>query len=877
MATNSQSHFENSPTRAELNAQNRAGMSVHVAVPSGDVPCTSIETTSQKRERRSGPAPQPLTLIALALAAGIAFDRYLTLPIGVWFLVGISAVGIWWAVWRRLSTAAGRRGLSMVSSVALVMGAAACGGARHHMHWRLYDVTDIGRFAQTTPQPVCVEVIALAAPRTRPAPPADPLRSIPEKTRSTMHVRAVLLRDRAVWRSATGRATLTVDGSLPGIQAGDRLRVVGQLFAPAAPGNPGEFDFADYRRGNRELAAIRAENPDCVERIASGSTFSLMRFIDRVRSASDRQLWSSISRERAGLAAAVLLGAREQLDDDVTDQFLVTGTIHVLSISGLHVAILAGTLLIVFRTGWAPRRGSLVAVAVLTLAYTLVTDAEPPAIRATVLVWAACGAIFLGRTALGPNSLALAAIVVLMLNPADLFRTGTQLSFLSVATLMAVARRLRDREPLDPLSKLILATRPAPVRMARKLGAYIVELAFAGLAIWLVTTPLVLDRFHVVSFSSLVLNLVLWLPVLVAMISGFAVLSIGWLIPPLGPWLGAVCDWNLSIIERALEFSAAIPWGHAWTPAPPTVWLFGYYALLALPLVVPRFVRWRTSLALAIGCWAAGFFFAVVLHRAGAPDKLVCHFVDVGHGSAVLLELPDGQVWLYDAGRLGSPRAATRSIAAYLWSRRIGHIDALILSHADIDHYNAVPELLTKFSVGSIYISPHMFRKQTPPLDVLQRAMESTGVRVETLLDGRMLTADGCVARVLHPPAEGVVGNDNAQSLVLDVRCAGRRVLLTGDLEGMGLRRLLNTRPLDCDVLLAPHHGSPRSNPEAMISWSTPECAVFSSGQPQSVRNNPYHATMGPRALNTADVGAVRVILGRKEVNVRAWRIDPWE
>jgi competence protein ComEC len=101
--------------------------------------------------------------------------------------------------------------------------------------------------------------------------------------------------------------------------------------------------------------------------------------------------------------------------------------------------------------------------------------------------------------------------------------------------------------------------------------------------------------------------------------------------------------------------------------------------------------------------------------------------------------------------------------------------------------------------------------------------------------------------------------------------------LLTGDLEGMGLRRLLNTRPLDCDVLLAPHHGSPRSNPDAMISWSTPEWAVFSSGQPQSVRNNPYHATMGPRALNTADVGAVRVILGREEVNVRAWQIDPWE
>ena len=106
-------------------------------------------------------------------------------------------------------------------------------------------------------------------------------------------------------------------------------------------------------------------------------------------------------------------------------------------------------------------------MALITLAYTLVTDAEPPAVRTTVLVWIACGAMCLGRPPLGINSLALAAIIVLAINPADLFRIGTQLSFLSVAALMATASWWQRRPKADPLTQLIRATRPAPIRWAR--------------------------------------------------------------------------------------------------------------------------------------------------------------------------------------------------------------------------------------------------------------------------------------------------------------------------------------------------------------------------------------------------------------------------
>ena len=108
------------------------------------------------------------------------------------------------------------------------------------------------------------------------------------------------------------------------------------------------------------------------------------------------------------------------------------------------------------------------------------------------------------------------------------------------------------------------------------------------------------------------------------------------------------------------------------------------------------------------------------------------------------------------------------------------------------------------------------------------------------------------------------------RALYSSVEYDGRRVLLTGDLESEGVRRLLAGSPLDCDILMAPHHGSARSDPAAVVSWSTPEWAVISSGYSAAVSPNTYEPQLGPRALNTAEVGAVRARL-----SASAWRSAP--
>ncbi len=255
------------------------------------------------------------------------------------------------------------------------------------------------------------------------------------------------------------------------------------------------------------------------------------------------------------------------------------------------------------------------------------------------------------------------------------------------------------------------------------------------------------------------------------------------------------------------------PGNHTWVSGPANWWLIGFYGAIVCWALVPRVVpplRW--CLALAAGWSALGLTTSLLPWRTS--DRLECTFLSVGHGAAVIVELPGGKTLLYDAGRLGSPTLAARAVAGYLWSRGITHLDAVVISHADADHYNAVPALLEQFPVGAVYVSPVMFERAAGGLKALRAAIDKSGAPLREVHGGDRLSGVGDARiEVLHPPRVGVLGSDNANSIVLTVEYQGRRLLLTGDLESPGLEDVIAEEPFDCDVLLAPHHGSANSDP----------------------------------------------------------------
>jgi competence protein ComEC len=295
-------------------------------------------------------------------------------------------------------------------------------------------------------------------------------------------------------------------------------------------------------------------------------------------------------------------------------------------------------------------------------------------------------------------------------------------------------------------------------------------------------------------------------------------------------------------------------------------WLVGFYLLIAALVLLDR--MWTRKALAALGVW---LFVGLGLGFAPrASDEARVTFLAVGHGGCVVIETPDGRVLLYDAGTTGGPDAVRRVVAPYLWSRGINRVDEVFLSHADLDHFNGVPELLRRFHVEQVTMTPTFADKESPGVEAVLAELARRGVRTRVVAAGERLSAGGLTLDVLHPPPAGPPGNENTRSMVLLLRHEGHTVLLTGDLEGEG-QGLTTAKPIaPVDVMLAPHHGgktanAPKGSPEKpeaglMAAWARPRLVVSSqrAGTPTEHLRASYGA-VGATVWDTPTFGAVTV------------------
>ncbi len=827
-----------------------------------------------------GPAArhQPLVSLFAAGCCGVILDRYCSLPFGVVFVVGVVVWIAWFCLWRRK--------MERTAVFALLTAAACIGALWHHARWNSYEPNDVAMLARNVPTRVCLEATVLSAPTISPAPPRNPMNPIPQGDATKVRLQVHEVRDGLLWHNLTGDVSLTIDGHLLDIYVGDRVRVFGVLNCPEAPRNVGEVDRRRILRVRGELCSLRAKHPNCVQVVLRGSWASVRRWFYEFRADCNRLLWKNVDHEQAGLAAAVLLGARQQVDRRRNEDFFLTGTIHLLAISGLHVGMLAYMIWMVARSGIASRNGAILITAISIVLYAMLTNSRPPVIRATILIVAFCAARLSGRQAFSFNTLAMAGLVVLLMNPAELFRTGTQLSFLAVATLACSAPLLMPPMIDDPLDRLIANSRPWPVRVLRRVGSGIRRLWLTSTVIWLVALPLVLYHFHLVSPVAIFLNPVLMIPIAFALFGGFGVLVFGWLLPPLGWLFGWICGVSLWLIESCVQTAKPIYGSYAFLPAPAIWWVVATYVALAALVYSPRWrppLRWCVAtllLWIAIGLQTMG---GDEPRIAGERGELNCTFLAVGHGTSVVLELPNGQTLLYDAGRLGDPDLASRAVANYLWSRGKTHLDAVVISHADADHYNALPGLLECVSVGVVYVSPVMFDDPSQSLERFRQAVVRSGTPIRLLSAGQRLKVDKAMSiQALHPPKRGVAMSsskdvDNANSIVLQLDYQGRRILLPGDLEPPGLSHVLSRPKVDCDIVMAPHHGSLGSDPSEFSKWSSPDWVVISSGYRSGMNEvNEVFRETGAEVLYTARDGAIQVTIASGNLSIHSWDESGW-
>ena len=526
----------------------------------------------------------------------------------------------------------------------------------------------------------------------------------------------------------------------------------------------------------------------------------------------------------------IVIGDRSAVSPELDDRWRALGIYHVLSVSGLHLAVVAGLVFAVLRrliaaSPWGgrlrPARWAAPPSLVFAIGYTLVTGAQLATMRALVVIALVLVGMMLDRPLRLVDALGAAALIILVWHPADLLDPSFQLSFVAALTL---------------------ALRPSPIARGGRIRRWLVHGITTSAWIAITTAPLTAFHFQQVSAGGVIGNLVLTpLIELIALPLALAGVVLG----PFGSPLIWIATQLVSLVDGAAGVLAVgTPVGHI---AVATATAMGVLVALSMWLAT-RPHRTRADLL----AWAALCTMWALSRTPPALGTLRVTFVDVGQGDAAIIELPDGAVWLIDAGGNASARtlaaaaapgaAVTRVLAAYDHDR----IDLAILSHPHPDHYLGFAAIGVPIRElwSAIELEPAAPARggTLPAFSELAEALAARGTVFAHPSLGLVRAEAGVTLEILAPryvPGDGAppiaaadpVRSTNDNSLVIAITYRGRRILLLGDVEREGEDALVTAGVGRADVVKVPHHGSPTSSSAALVAATRPALAVISCGR----------------------------------------------
>lgn len=600
--------------------------------------------------------------------------------------------------------------------------------------------------------------------------------------------------------------SLDVSLFLPGTEdppaVGSTLRLRGYLARSAGFANRGATPPGPWRIRIKSRLLMEVESPPGrLDRI-SGALRT------RVEAAYRAAGPESGGGQGKALARALVLGDASDLPLEWKRALRVTGLYHLMSVSGVHLALVAAAIWTL--GGWLPRSVRLLLMLAGMGLYLLLVGPLPPLVRAAVMGGLAVLALLAQRPPAAMNALGWAVVLLVAHRPDLVNQPAFQLTVAATAGILLLGPRLAER-------------------WSAVLPHWLATSLAVSVAAQLATIPWILPRFYLLSPASPLLNLIAvpWTGLVLGaslLWTGLALIS-----PPLAAWFLPVLD----ALAAPFAWPCQVPpevWGTlplrlpAWGAWALAVWLGSLLLMRSSRLWVRRARTCAvvlTLVALAVSGWLGW-----PGHRRG-PELAM---LDVGQGDAILLRdgnravLVDGGGW--DGGDLGG-----RVLLPALLAEGIRSLDALVMSHPDRDHCSGLVDIAAYLPVREVWMGYGW-----DPQSCAGRLAALPGVKTRLLAAGDQESLGGWNLKVLHPELDERRG-ENERSLVLLAETAGKRALLTGDVESWAEQRLLSccAPDLRVDVLKVAHHGSRTSTGESFLEEARPRLALISAG-----RNNVY-------------------------------------
>jgi competence protein ComEC len=667
---------------------------------------------------------------------------------------------------------------------------------------------------------------------------------------------------------------------------GDRVRAVVRLLPPEIYHDPGVWSRADFLldEGITSSATVVADH---IERIGpSPGAFVSCRVSAWQRASTERLLALPgamrnlpaplrLSADDAVMLSAMVAGDRAYLTHALRVGFERTGSFHMLVVSGLHLAIVAGCLFWIFKRLRLPRVSATLLTIAASFAYALFTGFATPVQRSFWMVTLYLLGRLLYRERSPLNTIGFAALCLLVVSPRSLFDSSLQMTLLAVVAIAGVAapllqgtihpyatatRELKliavDIKLAPPLAQFRVLMRMVAERLQRAVSGTIawrvfpwcvrfairaLELVVISCVVELAMTLPMAFYFHRITIFALPVNLLV-LPLLAVLMPAALLtllLLVVWPAAAVVPAMvvALVMHVGITIVRVFGSFTLGdfrIPGPLLWQSA-------AFCALLGAAIALARGSLKLGDRRLRVGAWVALALAALAAVLPRSVDRpggaMLMETIDVGQGDSLLLITPDGKTLLIDGGGFGGgPRQAAQDfdigeevVSPALWARGIRHLDAVALTHAHSDHMGGLPAILRNFHPEELWVGNN---PRVANYIALLGEAATLHVRVRSFRAGDAFTFGSTQINVLAPFRDYQLEAEptNNDSLVLHMAYGATSVMLEGDAEAPIEQAMLSETGLASTLLKVGHHGSITSTRPEFLARVAPQWAVISCG-----------------------------------------------
>ncbi len=700
----------------------------------------------------------------------------------------------------------------------------------------------------------------------------------------------IRFRDDPDFLPSTGKILLRLQGEWPAaFVPGDQMVIRTDLRRVESYRTPGNFDYAQHLARKNIWISGFIRSSLFLQKLKDQPTLfnNLLYLPERLRTAIGRHIDASVSEESRGLYRAILIGDCSRVDEAILETFKGSGTFHILSISGLHMTVIFILLYSSFYWGlnrserllfrYPLRKWAAFLCLPVLVFYGLLAGLSTPVFRAVIMSSIVIIAICTNRPKSPSTLLACAALIILTLDPLALFTASFQLSFVATMAIFFFFPALKKLAfPDDTITPLTFKER-------------IINWLQAGLlvstAATLATAPITLYAFNRFSPIGIAANLIIEpLICLWSLPAGFVALPFIFWQPDISSWFLQIGALGLSTAVRGTEFFAGLPFATLWLPTPSAFLIAVFYTALIGCCFWGKATKIRLSistLSMTVSLFLMLFPFASIQNNS--TKSLNLSFIDVGQGSATLVDFPSGAKVLVDGGGASSTSGTVgeRVIAPYLWHKGISRLDTVVITHPDADHYNGLDFIFRRFTPKQLWIRDESGHDEN--YRQLINLAEQLGIKVIIPEAGDLWESKDKqdILQCLENFASGSFqanpkkspGGSNA-GIVVKACSKENCTLFPGDIGRANERILLEmNHQLKADFLLSPHHGSITSNSPEFLQAVSPTWLIVSAGKGgQKFFPHPHlHndcAQLGIKLLTIPQFGTLEV-----ELRDSQWRI----